>query len=103
MAKHRPPLPPSNELGLTDVQLRNFYETEKELVTRLRRANKEERPHLYHVLYDELLRRVPSSRRCTRTVRQCLSGTLPWRQIFLYYPEPPRLSNIARCALRPAP
>lgn len=40
-------------------QLREHYEIEKELATRLRESSREERSGLYASLYDELFRRVP--------------------------------------------
>lgn len=41
-------------------QLKEAYEIEKELASRLRNAKKEERAHLYSTLYDELFQRVPN-------------------------------------------
>lgn len=43
----------------TPEQIREHYEIEKELASRLRSGTKEERRHLYSSLYDELFRRVP--------------------------------------------
>jgi SAM-dependent methyltransferase len=40
-------------------ELRQHYEVERELANTLRNATREERRHLYSVLYDELFRRVP--------------------------------------------
>jgi SAM-dependent methyltransferase len=47
-------------VGQTADQRREHYEIEKELAARLRQANREERRRLYHVVYDERLRRIPS-------------------------------------------
>lgn len=44
----------------TPEQLREHYEIEKELATKLRESSHEERRTLYTSLYDELYRRVPS-------------------------------------------
>jgi SAM-dependent methyltransferase len=43
----------------TPERLRAHYLVERELSERLRRAPREERPHLYTAVYDELFRRVP--------------------------------------------
>ncbi|MCI0455044.1 MAG: class I SAM-dependent methyltransferase [Candidatus Dadabacteria bacterium] len=43
----------------TFQQLKEHYEIEKELASRLRNACKEDRKHLYASLYDELFKRVP--------------------------------------------
>lgn len=43
----------------TMTQLREHYEIEKELANRLRRATSTERRHLYPVVYDERLQRIP--------------------------------------------
>lgn len=45
--------------GRTPEEIREHYEIEKELASRLRRATREERRHLYRSLYDELFRRLP--------------------------------------------
>jgi SAM-dependent methyltransferase len=47
-------------------QLREHYEIEKDLASRLRSASSEERRHLYSALYDELYRRVSHHPRNTR-------------------------------------
>jgi len=44
----------------TPVQIREHYEIEKKLASRLRGASKVERQSLYSSLYDELFRRVPN-------------------------------------------
>ena len=44
----------------TSEQLKEHYEIEKELATRLRVSSREERRTLYASLYDELFQRVPS-------------------------------------------
>lgn len=43
----------------TSEQIREHYEIEKELASRLRNASKQSRRSLYSLLYDELYRRVP--------------------------------------------
>ena len=43
----------------TPEQIREHYDIEKELASRLRNASKESRRSLYSLLYDELFRRVP--------------------------------------------
>lgn len=48
-----------NGQARTPEQLREHYEIEKELASRLRSASKEERRDLYHVVYDERSRRIP--------------------------------------------
>ena len=40
-------------------QLREYYEIEKELASRLRNASRKDRRHLYRVLYDEFYQRIP--------------------------------------------
>ena len=50
----------------TFEQLREHYEVEKELATRLRTASREERRRLYPALYDELCRRLPHHPQLTR-------------------------------------
>lgn len=47
-------------MELTAAQIREHYEIEKELASRLRNAAKEARRSLYSALYDELFRRVPN-------------------------------------------
>jgi len=49
---------PKSETRTTE-QLRQQYELEKELASRLRNASREERQGLYSSLYDELFKRVP--------------------------------------------
>lgn len=50
----------------TREQLREHYEVEKELATRLRKSTREERSVLFATLYKELLDRVPHHPRWTR-------------------------------------
>lgn len=50
----------------TREQLRNHYEVERELATRLRNSTREERSRMFGTVYDELLRRVPDHPRWTR-------------------------------------
>lgn len=52
--------------GLTPQQLREFYETEKALATRLRNATRPERRKLYQTVYNELYARVPFHPMLTR-------------------------------------
>jgi SAM-dependent methyltransferase len=52
--------------GRTREQIEEHYRIERELADRLRRAPREERRRLYSVVYDELLRRVPSHPMLTR-------------------------------------
>jgi len=57
--------PPRNDYR-TPEQIREHYEVEKELASRLRNASKQERRFLYSSLYDELYRRVPFHPQITR-------------------------------------
>lgn len=50
----------------TPEQIREHYEIEKELASRLRLASREERRTLYKTVYDELFRRVPHHSQLTR-------------------------------------
>jgi SAM-dependent methyltransferase len=52
----------------TFQQLKEHYEIEKELASRLRNARKEDRKHLYAFLYDELFKRVPHHPQLMRKV-----------------------------------
>lgn len=52
--------------GRSAEQLRQHYQVEKELASRLRSAPKADRRHLYSEVYDELYRRVPSHPQLTR-------------------------------------
>jgi hypothetical protein len=52
----------------TMQQLREHYEIEKELASRLRNASREERRVLYSSLYDELFHRVPHHPQLTQKV-----------------------------------
>lgn len=56
---------PKNEKRSLE-QLKEHYEIEKELASRLLSSTKEERQHLYTNLYDELYRRVPLHSQLTR-------------------------------------
>lgn len=47
-------------------QIREHYEIEKELASKLRDASKEERRQLYSLVYDEMLTRVPHHPMLTR-------------------------------------
>jgi SAM-dependent methyltransferase len=67
MAKPRKPLTSDINWGtITQEQLRQFYEIEKELAAQLRVASKEERLGLYQELYAELFKRVPYHPMLTR-------------------------------------
>lgn len=57
--------PPHDEKR-TPEQLRQHYEVERELASRLRQASPDVRAGLYPVLYDELYKRVPLHPRLTR-------------------------------------
>jgi len=72
----------------TLAQLREHYEIEKELATRLLHAKREERQHLYTALYDELYHRVPHHPQLTRKTdvkaqRQAVSGQMRVLKNFL--------------------
>lgn len=72
----------------TVEQLREHYEIEKELADRLRNAQKQERRHLYTLLYDELYVRVPHHSQITRKAdaeaqRDALAGQLKFLTRFL--------------------
>jgi len=43
----------------TFEQIRNHYEVEKAIATRLKKATREERRIIYRTMYDELFRQVP--------------------------------------------
>jgi SAM-dependent methyltransferase len=53
-------------MSRTREQLRNHFEVERELATRLRKSNREERTELFASLYNELFERVPDHPRLTR-------------------------------------
>jgi ubiquinone/menaquinone biosynthesis C-methylase UbiE len=61
--KLKKPLPPDRTLD----QIRNHYEVEKAIATRLKRANREERKEIYRTMYDELFRQVPDHQRLKRS------------------------------------
>jgi SAM-dependent methyltransferase len=70
------------------AQIREHYEIEKELATRLRAAPKSDRRHLYSSLYDELYRRVPHHQQLTakfspETVRSQVARQLGLLRKFL--------------------
>lgn len=54
---------PSNR---TFEQIRNHYEVEKAIATRLKRAIREERKIIYQTMYDELFKQVPDHSRLKR-------------------------------------
>lgn len=60
--KLKTPLPPDRTLD----QIRNHYEVEKAIATRLKRASREERKNIYRTMYDELFTRVPDHPRLKR-------------------------------------
>ena len=49
----------AKKYDLTIEQIKEHYELEKELASRLRKSTKEERQYLYTALYDELYKRLP--------------------------------------------
>lgn len=50
----------------TFEQIRNHYEVEKAIATRLKRATREERKIIYQTMYDELFKQVPDHSRLKR-------------------------------------
>jgi hypothetical protein len=58
----------------TAEQIREHYEIEKQLASRLRMAGKAERRTLYAALYDELYRRVPHHPQLTKKPRRRLNA-----------------------------
>ncbi len=56
---------PSNPTRTRD-QLKNHYEVERELASKLRNSTRDERSKMYGSVYDELLSRVPDHPRWTR-------------------------------------
>ncbi|HUV36776.1 MAG TPA: class I SAM-dependent methyltransferase [Patescibacteria group bacterium] len=56
------PLPPDRTLD----QVRNHYLVEKEIASRLKKANREQRKEIYRTMYDELFYRVPDHPRLKR-------------------------------------
>lgn len=52
--------------GRTFEQIRNHYEVEKAIATRLKRAIREERKIIYQTMYDELFKQVPDHSRLKR-------------------------------------
>ena len=67
---------PAEHEHRTPEQIRQHYEVEKELADRLRCAPPEQRSQLYPVVYDELLRRVPTHPNLTRNKDPLLVGRL---------------------------
>lgn len=67
----------------TPAQLREHYEIEKELATRLRKAPRAERLGLYAKLYDELFRRVPHHSQLTRKISDSEKGFFVGHQLKL--------------------
>lgn len=55
-----------DDVSLSPEQIKEHYEIEKELASRLRNASKQERKQLYAKAYDEMLRRVPYHPMLTR-------------------------------------
>jgi hypothetical protein len=69
MAKPRKPLTSDINWGtITQEQLRQFYEIEKEMAAQLRVASKEERLGLHQELYAELFKRVLPSHAHAKSV-----------------------------------
>lgn len=56
--------------GRTLEQLREQYEVERELASRLKQATREERQSLYGIVYDELFRRIPHHPQLTRKTEE---------------------------------
>lgn len=56
------PLPPDRTLD----QVRNHYIVEKEIASRLKRANREQRKEIYRTMYNDLFHRVPDHPRLKR-------------------------------------
>ncbi len=52
--------------GRTFEQIRNHYEVEKAIATRLKKATSEERKIIYQTMYDELFKQVPDHPRLKR-------------------------------------
>ncbi|MBA7528006.1 hypothetical protein ES705_20189 [subsurface metagenome] len=52
--------------GRTFEQIRNHYEVEKAIATRLKKATREERKIIYQTMYDELFKQVPDHSRLKR-------------------------------------
>jgi len=50
----------------TFEQIRNHYEVEKAIATRLKKATREERKIIYQTMYDELFKQVPDHSRLKR-------------------------------------
>jgi SAM-dependent methyltransferase len=61
MIRLKKPLPQ----GRTLEQLRNHYEVERALATKLKEASREERKIIYSTMYDELFQKVPDHPRLT--------------------------------------
>lgn len=51
-------------------QLREQYEVERQLASRLKQATREERKSLYGIVYDELFRRIPHHPQLTRKTKE---------------------------------
>ena len=72
----------------TMEQLREHYEIEKELASRLHNASRQERQYMYSSLYNELYQRVPHHPGLTRKVspeqtRAAVSAQMPFFKHFL--------------------
>lgn len=70
----------------TKEQLREHYETEKELANKLRNSSKQERRYLYSTLYDELYRRVPHHPQLTRKTSESETAEYTRTQLVLLKP-----------------
>lgn len=64
-------------------QLKEWYEIEKELASRLRHSSRAERRHLYASLYDELYRRVPMHSQLVRKSASEQTGYIRSQMRFL--------------------
>ena len=60
----------SKTAGRSLEQLREQYEVERHLASRLKQATREERKTLYGVVYDELFRRIPHHPQLTRKTEE---------------------------------
>ena len=72
----------------SECELREHYEIEKALATRLRRASSSERPHLYAEVYNQLFQRVPHHpqllrKDCTEDTESCVSEQLSFLRRFI--------------------
>ncbi|MEZ4863304.1 MAG: methyltransferase domain-containing protein [Caldilineaceae bacterium] len=76
----------ANNQPRTDAQLYEHYTIEKELAARLRTATKGERRHLYNVVYDERLQRIPHHPLLTKAQDQAAQQRAVTPQVRLLQP-----------------